>query len=103
MLHPACLCKDNSGGKREAGSAGKNRQKYSKPATGNSEHWRTLYKAAMLELGPERAKERAETARAAMLKRKLELRQHRDKGLEERHEIADALANLKSWEEFNRK
>jgi chorismate mutase len=62
-------------------------------------NWKGLYRAAMLELEPEKIQERIDAARGLLLT----LEQDESRSLEERMEIVDALAALKFWERFNRK
>jgi hypothetical protein len=61
--------------------------------------WKELYRAAMLELEPEKIQERIDAARELLLT----LEQDPSRSLEERMEIIDALSALKFWERFNRK
>ena len=63
------------------------------------DNWKELYRAAMLELDPEKVQERIDAARGLLLI----LEQDESRSLEERMEIVDAFSALKFWERFNRK
>ena len=66
----------------------------------DSMHWKILYKAAMLELDPEKVNERIEAARGAIKSRSQEVKDHTYGTLAETQEIVDAISSLDYWETF---
>ncbi len=71
-------------------------------AVSQTEHWRELYKAAMVELLPWKVHLLIDNARKAIAQRKLELRESESVRPEELRKMSDALDALKHWEEFNK-
>jgi hypothetical protein len=57
--------------------------------------WRDLYRAALLELSPERLQERIEVAEKAIQRRRIELRQDDSGSDGESRELNDALRGLR--------
>ncbi len=64
-------------------------------------NWKTLYRAAMLELDEEKIIGRIKAAREAIGRRSCELQFSNGGSLEEKQEIVDAVSSLQYWETFN--
>ena len=64
--------------------------------------WKTLYKQAMLELDSERVKGLVVAALEEVARRSRVLERHRNESLQERQEIAEAVAALKYWQQFHK-
>ncbi len=64
-------------------------------------NWKTLYRAAMLELDEKQIKGRIKAAREAIGRRSCELQFSNVAVLEEKQEIINAVSSLQYWETFN--
>jgi hypothetical protein len=80
-----------------------NCEKKKLPPDDGSQHWRDMYRAAMLESDPTKISERVVSAAEAMIQRQTELQGNRSKSIEERWEIEEAMLALKYWQNFNAK
>jgi hypothetical protein len=73
----------------------------SDPSGDGATQWKALYKEAMGEVNREKVDDRVTSALNEISRRTMELGHHAE-SLEERHEMADAVASLKSWQKLNK-
>ena len=66
------------------------------------ENWRQLYRAAMVEVIPEKIHKLINVARRAIIRRHMEMRLSGSINSEELRAMGEALNALNHWEDFNR-